>query len=351
MRYLFEPRSSVTFVFVLMLSISLARCGADDATVVPNNGDGVSFDTTDTVDTTDTAVEEVTPEVETAEPICTPGQSKCTGEKGIKTCAPDGLSWTETECYYLCDEATEGAAQCRDKVCEPGSHRCAGNRNLLICNPEGTEYNKFACPEGSLCDPTVQPEPECAAGPACQANQKECDESGKFLKVCVKKGDAYSYDWQKCSFGCDPATLTCLEAICDEGAARCDPADGSTAIQECNKDRTGWDFVQDCDDGCIGGKCIDKPCNQGEKRCNFYAVEVCKDNGTGFEFEQGCPIACVEDGTNAYCSGCMPGAEYCQDGDVMACTDPAAGPEVVKACGDGTSCFDAECVPIIVMSD
>lgn len=344
-------RVSLSLFFVLASVFALGAC-AEDAAVVPNNGDGTIYETvfTDVVETADTGVDEAAPEVETATPICTPGEAVCAGEKGIKTCAADGLAWTEEDCYYVCKEATPGKAQCRDKVCEPGSHRCAGNRNLLICEPDGTEYAKYPCPEGALCDPTVQPEPECVAGPACQANQKECDESGKFLKVCVKKGEAYTYDWQKCSFGCDAAALSCLEASCADGAARCDP-DNSDAIQECNKDRTGWNFVQDCDDGCINGKCIDMPCSQGEKRCNFYAVEVCKDNGSGFEFEQGCPVACVEDGTNAYCSGCVPGAQYCEDGKVVACNDPAEGPVVVATCGAGTSCFEAACVDSIVLSD
>lgn len=295
----------------------------------------------DTVD--DTEPEEVTP-------TCTPKATECQGEKGIRTCADDGLSWVDSECYFKCTVENEKAL-CKDKVCEPGSHRCGGSKNLLICKEDSLGFDTYPCPAGAQCDPNLKPSPECVAGPKCGVGDKECDETGKYLKLCVKVGTDTTFDWQKCPYGCDGAAKACKEPVCDVGAHRCSAAD-LDAIEECNAEQTGWQFVQKCLTGCKDGLCENKACTQGQKRCNYYAVEKCSANGQGWEFDEGCQgTTCVQEGTSAYCAGCVPGKDYCEGDDVMTCPDPAQPAEIKESCAVGETCVEAACVESVVLSD
>ena len=326
-------------IFVLTVA-----CGDDGATV--NTQPDIHYaDTSGGQDTATT--EDTTPPQDTA-PVCGAGETRCTSETRLQTCAVDGSGWVEADCSYKCMIKNDKAG-CYDKVCEPGSHRCAGAYNLMVCVEQGTEYDELPCPTGSRCDPTVKPEPECVSGPTCVSGNKECDETGKYLKICVKSGDSYTYKWEKCSYGCDPATLTCKEPSCEAGDHRCSPADANV-IEECNKEQSGWKFVQACAGGCDKGECIDMACSPGDLRCNYYAVEVCDEYGNGYKFLEGCPTACVQEGNVAYCAGCVAGEDYCEGNAVMTCDDPSA-PAVKQQCQGGDSCVLASCAHTIVMSN
>jgi hypothetical protein len=327
-------------VLIVTAGCALWACGSNEASVNPGD-----TQVQDTLEVTPEVTQEVLPE-EVA-PVCTANAKKClegaAAPKGISTCKADGSAWVDDECQYRC-VVEDNTARCKDKVCEANSRKCAGTKNLLICNELGTGYNTFACPE--LC---VAKENDCGPAPKCTVGTKECDEGGSFLKTCIKEGDNTTWTWDKCDYGCDATKKACLDATCQAGAVRCNPDDKET-IEECNKDSTGWKFVQKCNEGCENAKCKDYPCAVGEKRCNYYAVEVCKLDKSGFEFDEGCSVACVQEGTNAYCAGCAPGAPYCEGSKVMSCEDPSA-PKVVETCGSGTGCAVGQCLPEVVMSD
>jgi len=295
-------------------------------------------------------VVETDAEPEVITPICTPKATECVDDTHIKSCAADGKAWVESPCAYKCiTEAGKGL--CKDKVCEPGSHRCGGSKNLLICKEDGTGFDQVPCPAGAQCNPNLAPEPECEAGPACVVGQKECDETGKFLKTCVKMGTDNAFDWQKCPYGCDADKKACKEAVCQAGDHRCQ-ADDPDAIEECNKTQTGWQFVQKCLTGCKNGLCENKACLQGQERCNYYAVEKCDAAGQGWEFVEGCQgTTCVQEGDSAYCAGCVPGVDFCDGDDVMTCPDASGQPVVKEACAVGETCVEAACVDKVVLSD
>ena len=233
-------------------------------------------------------------------------------------------------------------------------------------------------PQGTVCDPTPNPEWGCPWGTGCGSDvgwrtyQRVCTgESSTCLSSSYGPWSAWSVasacnDNQRCvqgqqtcvSYGtCSPAQDTCLE-----GEHRCATRN---AYQVCAPETVGgaliWGVPVDCEQGlvCSDGLCVPpcvNTCSEGERRCSGKTdVETCLLDDDGC-FAFGAPKNCA---SGEVCSGgecvaacvdeceqderqCVGSTAYalCRVGD----TDDCLHFGEAQSCPEGWTCSAGSCV-------
>ncbi|MEY2932273.1 MAG: hypothetical protein RL033_3022 [Pseudomonadota bacterium] len=150
---------------------------------------------------------------------------------------------------------------CTPPGCTPGKFRCDGSR-LLLCNADRTAYNTLVqdCGSAGRCNASLG---TCTAQ-ECTVGTTQC--SGNEYQVCTAERT-----WQRqeiCSGGAQCALSGCVPATCEVTEYRCNGA----ALERCNVNGTAWIPIHTCETEALcndGAKRCDPPlCRDGELRCS-----------------------------------------------------------------------------------
>ena len=135
--------------------------------------------------------------------------------------------------------ADAGPADAGGQVCTPDEYRCTDDKNIERCRPDGSGWDaQPACAVKCIVNQCVK----------CVPNSVWC-EAGTTLKTCAADGMGDSPT--ACDKGCNDTASACY--VCNTLDMNC--KDESTAAA-CSSDRMGWDFTDCCvPSSCALGLC------------------------------------------------------------------------------------------------
>lgn len=267
-------------------------------------------------------------------PVCKPREVRCFGAIPQR-CRADLTGWDDLgECETAahcsldegkCSELSSDAPCCLEAPCEPGELRC-NSADIQRCRADQTDLDLVTtCATPALCTASLD---ACAANPdecaceaaACEANETRC--VGSELQRCNRDRTGFEFveacdSAPLCELGRARSPLSCQPAACGAGTYNCT---STGALEACKADRTGYDPRGTCPGGvafCNSGlgQCTDTPCDPGERTCGGAQVLACRSDQTDFEpTGESCETAelCRNDGNGGVT--CLPPA--CPANDV-----------------------------------
>lgn len=288
--------------------------------------------------------------------VCKPAKKTCGDSTTVKTCNPDGLSYTDTPCAkgddntpaQSCDPAygTPGAqAFCADQLCAPSNSFCADNQAkkcaadglaselLDNCNQNSSAGKPRLCSEGACI------ELKCKPGTlACLT----------WASVGKCQADGQSYKKVPCGENSVCQSGNCVVQKCEAGKTFCE---GST-VKKCNGFGSDSAFVVDCASSsqtCFKGGCSKVVCAAGTSKCGDSGKLLQKCGPNGYEYTAvacGAGSICLpKDGATAECvkQECEPAAKYCDGEQPKQCNGYGTASSLLPKCAAATICHNGEC--------
>lgn len=218
-------------------------------------------------------------------PVCTPGDTICTGPNQAIACMPDGFWSTENRfCSYGCSLTV-----CKE--CAPGDTICNTPMTIQKCPANGL---RWAPPE--LCANGCE---NGACAPPCKPGVSECVTENE-VRTC--RGEGVWGANVSCKFGCQSGA--CRE--CEPYTTMCLTP---KSARRCGDDGT-WGAGVACADGCTNGLCTD--CHPDTSMCvDKKTIRGCSYYGTWdppFQCDSG---FCIDNG----CHTCEPDTTQCGQSD------------------------------------
>jgi hypothetical protein len=224
-----------------------------------------------------------------------------------RTCAPDGLSWTDqANCPFGCVDSGE-ADYCA--VCATDELRCglAAEDDAILqrCTTDQTDFVLeedclFTCVDSGLAD-------LCAV---CQADELRCSLDATAIERCNEDLLGLTTDVE-CPRSCIDNGYTDFCGDCTTGQTQC--ATDFATVHTCIDGL--WGAGQSCVYGCIDSDTADfcaPQCTPQESECvSTTSLRLCNAVGEWGD-AAACAIACIDSGTMDFCApSCAPGATEC----------------------------------------
>ena len=283
-----------------------------------------------------------------------PSVARCntTGsETDAQVCAVvnDKATWTTVATCAtaaLCNAGDAGAS-CATPVCTADQYTCDSN-TLKHCNTGRTGWDTVTtCAAGQVCDAMGK---RCDV---CTPNTYTCNSMQQLLK-CSSDGQLNPVvdncpSANQCYTSTDKLTGHCIR--CAVGDTQCS---GTTQIQSCLADQSGWDTATTCTNGCQDNPgnadyCAACP-TAGEVQCVQTdapgSTRKCSSDRKSWSSTTTCAkgLGCVNNGTADYCSDvCTPNASECLAGIGTPGT-ALTGQHTCSSDGKGWGATTSECV-------